>query len=247
MVKTIFSPNNKCVFCGREIKSQIIVEEQNKLNFLCSNCQNQIEQITGKICARCGHPGDYPHNLCSNCCEISPNYLTMNRSYALYTGIMVEQIYLWKYRGKQSLTSYFGQMLFLTWKRYYQDMEFDYLTYVPLHRIRLSERGFNQALSLAEELSNLTKIPLISSLERNILRPKQSKQGKNKRKEQVKNTFQIINEEMLKDKKLLLIDDIYTTGSTLEECSRVLLNNGVKEVIALTLCRGKYEERVNVK
>ena len=109
---------------------------------------------------------------------------------------------------------------------------------VPLHKKRLKWRGFNQAEELAKEIALSLNNPLILN---NLIRLKNNSSQVNisakKRKENVKNIFSCQKPEEIKDNKILLIDDVYTTGSTMEECARALKKNGAKEVIGVVIAR----------
>jgi len=109
----------------------------------------------------------------------------------------------------------------------------DFITIpVPLHIKRLKWRGFNQAQELAKHLSEFFEIPLINDV---LIKNKQTKLqmelSKEKRKQNIINAFECINKEKIQNRNILLVDDIYTTGSTITECARVLKNSGAKKVI----------------
>lgn len=110
---------------------------------------------------------------------------------------------------------------------------------VPLHKKRLKWRGFNQAEELAKELAIFFKNPLIST---NLIKIKetlcQTELSDEERKENIKNVFLCQNPEEIKGRKILLVDDVYTTGSTMIECARVLREAGAKKVIGLVIARG---------
>ena len=114
---------------------------------------------------------------------------------------------------------------------------------VPLEKRKLKWRGFNQAEELAKELSSFLKIPLISDclikIKENL---PQVELSVKERKENIKEVFIIRNREKILGRKILLVDDVYTTGATMEECSRVLKKAGVKEVIGIVIARAKPEE-----
>ena len=116
---------------------------------------------------------------------------------------------------------------------------------VPLEKKKLKWRGFNQAEELGKELSSFLKIPLISGCLIKIKEtPPQVELSDEERKENIKGAFAVRNEELIKNKKILLVDDVYTTGSTMEECARVLKRPteggypGAKEIIGIVVARG---------
>lgn len=114
---------------------------------------------------------------------------------------------------------------------------------IPLEKRRLKYRGFNQAEEIAKELSYFWKIPLLSGcLIKNKETTPQVELSGDERKENIKGAFSLKNSREIKDKKILLIDDIYTTGSTMEEAARALKRAGAKEIIGVVIARANPEE-----
>ncbi len=110
---------------------------------------------------------------------------------------------------------------------------------VPLHKKRLKWRGFNQAEEISRQLSNFSKIALLSGvlLKTKETIPQVELSGKQQREENLKEVFICQNKNLIKEKKILLVDDVFTTGSTMEECARVLKDSGAKEVWGITAAR----------
>jgi len=110
---------------------------------------------------------------------------------------------------------------------------------IPSHIQRLKWRGFNPSEEIAKELARFLTIPLISnSLIKNKKTRPQTELSDEERKENIKNVFIVKNQEKIKNKKIILIDDVYTTGSTMEEAAKILKKAGAKEVIGVVLARG---------
>ncbi len=161
---------------------------------------------------------------------------------------------LYKYRGKESLLDLLGALLYDAYLQHYREYSFSMITHVPLHFSRKRERGFNQSRRLAEYLSGRTRIPHRTLLHRRKQTDKQSKKIRSQRLETLKNAFaihpvyrhfQISREQSLptgvsdspSSEPILLIDDIYTTGSTAVECARLLKEEMEREVYVLTVAR----------
>ncbi|GAB7389201.1 hypothetical protein BSNK01_30390 [Bacillaceae bacterium] len=169
---------------------------------------------------------------------------------------------LYKYRGKETLARVLGEMLHEAYRLYYRDVDFAAVTFVPLHAERERERGFNQAERLARVLAERAKLPLLALLKRTRPTAKQSKRGKEERIVALRGAFRVLardeamqwleksassghrkKQERALERwfagkaKILLIDDIYTTGTTAQECAKVLREAGARGVYALTVCR----------
>jgi ComF family protein len=118
--------------------------------------------------------------------------------------------------------------------------EIDFIVPVPLHRLRLKEREFNQSEILASRLAKYFNIPLIkNSLIRTRPTPPQANLSKEERLKNVNGAFKLRENELLKGKNILLIDDVFTTGSTVDQCAKVLKKEGkAREVGVFTLAKG---------
>ncbi len=160
----------------------------------------------------------------------------MARALGYYEGPLREAIHRWKYEEKLYLTPFFGEKLAEGFRRHWKPGAVDLLIPVPLHPKRLRERGFNQALLLVKALSQQTKIPYSKRLlKKRVPTPPQVKLSGGEREKGVKGSFHIEREDEIEGKTILLVDDVYTTGATVNECSRVLLKAGAERVDVLTL------------
>ncbi|MEH7384283.1 ComF family protein [Bacillus sp. JJ1521] len=206
---------------------------------LCSTCSEKFEKVEGELCEICGRPfselsDEYREgNLCYDCVrwEKEPEWqgvLTKNRSIYLYNDFAKDVISLYKFRGDHAISSIFKTLLKKALKTHFNP---SYLIVpIPLSDERLYERGFNQASGLVE----LLDVPVHEVLARTHL----EKQSKKSRDERIsgENVFRVT--DVVQDMDILLVDDIYTTGSTLRHAAAVLLKAGAKSVSSLTLMRG---------
>jgi len=205
---------------------------------LCSNCLSGIRWIKPPLCTKCGIPflsqGEKNH-LCGSCLD-QDRFFTMSRALGYYEGPFREAIHRWKYEGKVYLSPLFGEWMARDFFQYWTIDLFDLVIPVPLHPRRLRERGFNQALLLAKELSRRTGIPYRMQVleKRKPTIPQVSLSGR-EREKGVKGAFHLMNEREVKGKGVLVVDDVYTTGATVNECARVLLAGGAKRVDVFTL------------
>jgi ComF family protein len=160
----------------------------------------------------------------------------MARALGHYEGPLQEAIHRWKYEGKIGLSPIFGEWMAERLSHYWDPQCFDLILPVPLHQQRLRERGFNQALLLVRELSRRTGIPY----RMNVLQKKrptlpQVQLSGAEREKGVRKSFHILSGEELEGKTILLVDDVYTTGATVNECSKVLLAAGAARIDVFTL------------
>jgi ComF family protein len=160
----------------------------------------------------------------------------MARALGAYEGSLREAIHRWKYEGKIHLTPFFTEWMAEGLNRYWEPASLDLLIPVPLHTQRLRERGFNQALLLVKELSLRTGIPYRKTIlqKKKSTLPQVNLSGA-EREKGLRGAFQTIGKEELLEKSVLLVDDVYTTGATVNECSKVLLRGGAERVDVLTL------------
>jgi ComF family protein len=160
----------------------------------------------------------------------------MARAVGAFEGSLQAGIHRWKYEGKTHLTRFFAEWMAEGLNRYWGLHSFDLLIPVPLHPLRLRERGFNQALLLVKELSRRTGIPYARAIlqKKKPTIPQVNLSGV-EREKGLRGTFHVVEKEELLGKSVLLVDDVYTTGATVNECSKVLLRGGAERVNVLTL------------
>lgn len=208
---------------------------------LCPDCEDKMELIKGEICRICGRPfslfpEQYRQGDCCNDCilweknEVWTGILQQNRSLYVYNDFFRELIAKLKYRGDAELVKAFYPVLKKQFKKISQ---YALIIPIPLSEERSYERGFNQAELLAKGINN--HVALL--LERKTHEEKQSKKTRDERLEQKENPFKVIESNKVQDQIILLIDDVYTTGSTLRYAAKVLLEAGAKQVSSITLAR----------
>ncbi len=206
----------------------------------CGACLSEIRFIRAPLCPVCGIP--YPNeeeinHRCADCIRSKESF-SLARAVGVYDAVLLEVIHRFKYRGRINLGEVLGR--FMAEFRY-EDLrieDYSLIVPVPLHRRRLKERGFNQAVVLAREISRRHAVPMdFGVLKRKIYTEPQTGLGRDDRLRNIRGAFEVVRPEAVKEKKVLLIDDVYTTGSTVRECARVLGKCGASEVAALTLAR----------
>lgn len=229
---------NRCLICHIELektatwRSVFFLDEQTRN--CCEDCSSKFSLIEGTVCPICNR-SQTEEKTCYDCERwladpVFGTVLTDNRSVFHYNEFMKDLIARYKYRGDARLANLFQQPLHTSFMNNFAS---DYLLVpIPLSKKRLYERGFNQARLLAEQLN----APIIEPLRR-VHFEKQSKKTRYERL-QTENVFFINDSSEILSKKLLLIDDIYTTGTTLRHAAKLLVENGAESVSSLTLIRG---------
>ena len=216
--------------------------------FLCPECLSGFAPVASPCCPMCGvmfktiGGGDH---LCGECLA-SPKKFGMARAPGLFSGEYKKAIHAFKYRNKSSLSAPLGRMLFWFFQQVWKEIKIDVATPVPLHKKRLRERGFNQAYLLIRDWPRLMEAsgfqrPGLRVAADILQRDKQTRSqtglDRKQRMKNMKNAFSLADGRHIAGKRILLVDDVYTTGATFEECSKVLLKGGAARVDALSLAR----------
>lgn len=220
----------KCIRC------HILVEKQGSL---CSNCWKDIQFIQDPQCKICGHPFQYhieEEFFCSSCIEKQPSY-NKARSVFVYNDSSSYLIKSFKYHDDLTNCNLYAKWLANISKDISPD---SILIPVPLHPLRLFIRKYNQAALIANSLGSIKKIPVLQdALIRTKYLPSQYKFNTRQRLLNVKGVFNLNKKyiDVLKGKFVVLIDDVITTGATIEECSKVLKKADVSKIFVLTLAK----------
>jgi ComF family protein len=223
----------RCVTCGA------LLEEHGPLPF-CPPCTAGIRFIRSPLCPRCGTP--YPvtegeDHLCGECLATARPY-AIARAVGRYEGTLLTAIHLFKYRGKIGIGKVLGRIMADFAGSQWDMKVFSTIMPVPLHRKRLRERGFNQAVILAREIAKRFSLPLdFMTLRRQVFTAPQVGLGREDRSANVRGAFTVQRPEKVAGRRILLVDDVATTGSTLTECALALMQAEAEAVALLTLAR----------
>lgn len=203
---------------------------------ICLGCMEKLKLLAPPWCMRCGRKLKEEGEYCEDC---QRKVHTFARGRALYEYHSVAAaIYRMKYGGRQEYAEFFGEEMGRYLGNFIRDTNPDGLIPIPLHRRRLNKRGYNQASLLANALGAYMGIPVYDKLLRRTKNTKPLKlQNPSERQNNLKKAF-IMTRNDVKLKSILLVDDIYTTGSTIDEVTRVLKQNGVEQVYFVTLACG---------
>lgn len=226
LINSLYPQNIKCVACFAELS-------QNSHYIMCEKCLLSLPKNSGKSCNKCGEPIKTDANFCLRCKGEKPVF---NRCFSplLYESPVNFLIKEFKYGNKKYLSKTLGA--FLVESYIINNLNCDVVVPVPLHLKRQKNRGFNQAELLANELNKKLGLQVISN---NLVRVKntitQTNLSKVQRQQNVSKAFNITDKSFFKNKVVLVIDDVYTTGSTLNECAKELFKSGAKKVYCLTI------------
>jgi len=211
-----------CVGCGREGE------------FLCYSCRQSLPRITSPLCPRCGRP--QPSGILCPGCVSWPAKIDGIRSPFRFDGVMRQAIHQLKYRNLRALAVPLAKLLrdYIT----NNPMPAEVLVPVPLHQKRLRERGYNQSSLLARELGKLNNLPVVDDcLTRQRHTPPQARTSTvEERRSNTANAF-ACRDCRLRDKQVLLIDDVSTSGATLDACAAALKAAGATSIWGLVMAR----------
>ena len=231
-----------CMYCKAELSD---INEYS----LCSACIDGLEFVSAierPSCCKCGKSLGFYYGLdiCVNCSN-SLHYFDKGFVVLNYNDISRQLLFSYKYNNKRFIGIHLGEMLYdkLSVEGILETI--DYVCAVPVHKKRLKERGFNQAALLAETLVKLAcsnyQLGYCDLLVRDVHTESQNKIGREKRKDNVQNAFSLKNgyKTSIYGKNILIVDDIYTTGATMNACAKVLKLNGAKQVFMAAIAAGE--------
>ena len=202
---------------------------------VCPECVKKLITIKGPVCEKCGRPLNEGKFLCDDCLVGNFSF-DGGKSIFTYSSVS-DSIYRLKYMNRAAYAKTYGKLMAKEAKDWFEWIKPDALVPVPLHKKRLIKRGYNQAKELADAISEHVGIPVADYLvKRSKNTVPQKLVDKKGRQINMKKAF-IVEENVVSFKRIVLIDDIFTTGSTIDSLARELKNAGVKEVFFLTISR----------
>lgn len=219
-----------CPLCGKPSKEHSTAP-------ICNDCWKSVSPYEGPSCLKCGRPLVSDVSItCRDCLEREPHFERV-RSFGIYDGVLKKAITVFKYGSIRRLSKPLSAMMSRV-----RIPAADILLPVPLHERRLREREFNQSALLAKHLSRHTGIPVsLDSLIRTRDTAPQAGLSAGERRKNIRNAFYVQENGCIKGKNIILVDDVFTTGATLRECSRVLKRSGSENIYAVTLAHSMLE------
>lgn len=257
---------SRCIVCGifftcdnerhffRIEKTELIALSFKNVmeGFLCSSCMQNYVEVKSPKCSACGfmfRSREGKDHICGACIK-RPAKFGKARAYGLYDGALRKSIHHLKYHQKPYLAEPLGLLLFSAFIRNWDPGKVDIIIPVPLHNRRIKKRGFNQAFQLIRKWPEWSITMgldhVIDNIDPDVLcRKKRTKSqvgmGKEERMKNMRGVFEVAYPPKIEGKKVLLIDDVLTTGATVNECARLLEKKGAQSVDVLTLAHTDFE------
>jgi ComF family protein len=226
----------RCPICG-----EIVIP---KGNYICIPCKERLSYITEPRCKRCSKPIEREEKEYCNDCERKTHHFHQGYAVWVYDKAMQHSLAEFKYHSKKEYAKFYIQEMLHYYRDTIKKLSPDVIVPIPIHKSKYRERGYNQADILAQGLGKELKLPVLSNL---LIRNKKTLPQKQlSDKERLRNlqeAFEFNQKEAIgfskEITKVLLVDDIYTTGSTIEACANVLQSFGIKDICFITVCIGK--------
>lgn len=205
ILQVIYPADEKCVLCGEDIDED---------NLICNKCERSIKFCDGIFTVEQG--------------DIKFSYYSVS----YYSGAMMELILKLKYKSNFRAGEVIAEYMMNIIKN--QNIQFDFIAYIPMTKVAMKKRGYNQSEYLAKIIGNETNTPVINCLDK--IKQTKDQIGLNgiERWNNVLDSFRIINKEVVKNKKILLVDDVITTGATTFSCAYELMKWDAKKITILT-------------
>ena len=230
-----------CEICQKPIR-------ESKGYSICEDCFNRIEFIEKPYCVKCGKPliktEFFLKNkdiLCADCRKEKYSF-KFARSVTVYNKILKKFIHLYKYYNEKKLADPLGKLLINYLLKCKEFEKIDLLIPVPMHKNDLRKRGFNQSVLLGRKIGNYFSIPIEEKiLIKEKSTPFQINLSKKERKKNLIKVFSVKEPEKFENKNILIVDDVFTTGSTVNECAKEIKKAKAKNIFVLTLARSITE------
>lgn len=230
-VEDLFMTNHSCVCCGREIVDGTKFQ-------VCENCKKNFDLLNAALCEKCGDLVAEDVKLCDHCKNFEYNF-DQNRSYAYYNEVTASVVKGLKYNKKKYFAKYMAEMM-CEIKDYFEGV--DIISYVPISNKRRKERGFNQAEEIAKEMGAILNLPVEKLLSKIENKKHQAELSQQERLKNLIGSFVVCDDakQKIKNKGVLIVDDVFTTGATLSECAKVLKRVASCKIKTVTFAKTKF-------
>lgn len=224
----LFPP--RCPFCDR-----LTVRKKG----ICDSCKRKIPYVLEPACKKCGKAlSNEQQEYCLDC-QKKTHMFTQGKALFSYAGRVKDSIYRFKYKNRREYARIYAEEIVKRYGNWIRQREIEGIVPVPLHKSKKRSRGYNQSQILAEELGNCLGIPVYTQYLQRVKKTKDQKSLKNskERKNNMKNAFKT-SQNVVQLEHILMVDDVYTTGSTIDAAAEALLAAGVKKVYTCCISIG---------
>lgn len=220
---------NRCPVCGKVLHDTLI----------CAECRKKLKYVKQPTCFSCGKPlADDSREYCVDCRKRAHEFC-QGKAVFCYQGPVRDMLYRYKYSNRRDYTEFFAQEAERMYAGWIKQCAVEAIVPIPLSKKKKRRRGYNQAEIFAKRLAELNGLPCITKL---LIRTRDTAPQKQlsvqERKNNLKNAFKI-TENIVKLSRVLLVDDIYTTGSTIDAAALALKQAGMEEVYFLCISIGQ--------
>lgn len=218
----------RCAYCAKVIPSDAL---------MCSECKNNLPRITGTICPKCGREKD----VCT--CKGAETYYSALAAPFYFQNRVRNGIHHFKFRKYPRNADAYSLEMSKTIEKRFSNIDFDFVTEVPMTKKSVKNRGYNQCALLAEKISEITGIEYKSSVLSKLYETdKQHSLSFYLRRGNLTGVFDVNDANAVNGKTILLVDDISTSGETMNECAKMFWLNGAKETYCVAVALTKYDK-----
>lgn len=205
---------------------------------ICPECEGRLPYVGDSYCMKCGKPVDEDEEYCSDCLTCTHEY-DEGRAALVYDELTSKSLYRFKYNHKKEYAKVYGRIMTERLGEKIKSWDVDVIVPVPVHKSKMKKRGYNQAKLIADEVSKRLDIPVCHRLvTRNTATTVQKELGAKARQNNLKKAFNVTRNDV-KYRTVLIVDDIYTTGATVDAMARCLKGVGIQNVYFVSLCIGR--------
>ena len=232
----VFPENYTCIICNDELNRDCRYS-------ICDRCTDIVEWIGDKACQKCGAKLIADSVVCTDCKD-TERVVEKNYSAVTYDDRMRDLVYGFKYSNKRFLKKPLGLILYDKYDEVREEYNADIIIPIPLHKERLRIRGYNQTELLLSQFEEDKDKIVTDAVVRIKDTPHLASMSKLVRRDKIKGSFEVVNKEIFKGKRVLIVDDVYTTGATIDECAKLIYKCGASVVRSLTLANSHIERPI---
>ena len=227
LTSTLFVKDIKCIFCDREL-------DKSSKYCVCESCLSKLPYISCKVCKKCGEPIESMAEFCMRCKNHVDRGFDKARAQFLYKDEIAKAVKDMKYYGKKYLYEYLSKFVYDVYVR--ENFSADVVIPVPISIKSLKGRGFNQAELLCKTFAENGVEVNFNCVQKIKETQNQAKLNFADRQTNVIGAFKVVDKNAVKNKNVLVVDDVFTTGATVSELANILKKSGAKRVDVITLC-----------